>query len=226
MNTVVIMAGGFGLRLHPLTEHTPKPMLKVGQKPMLEHLINRFIDQGFKNFVFMVHYKSKIIVEYFGTGKEFGCNIQYVEEQKPQGTAGGIRLIKPHQAALDRSLIVCNADIVCDVDYTDLINFHYDKKAAITAVSTEILEQIHFGVLNIQNDVLLNIEEKPIYPYQILAGLYVLSPEVINLLPRAGAYSMPDLILKTLNEKQNVKIYPLDGNWQDLGTFEAYGEEN
>lgn len=218
MTKIVIMAGGRGLRLHPLTEHTPKPMLTYNSKPMLQEMIEDFRDQGFTDFTLSVNYLSHIIKEHFGDGSKFGVNIDYVEETEPLGTAGSLRLME----IPDEPFIVINADIICKVDYKQLILFHKGWKANTMVVcSTNYQHQIPFGIIQVgAGRDWCEIEEKPVRNYQIVAGIYVFPPSIFREFPE-GYLDMNDLITKALID-HDICLYPLENHWQDVGTLEVF----
>lgn len=211
MTLVVIMAGGLGQRLRPLTDHAPKSMLPVGGKPMIEEVIDQFVEQGFKDFILTTCYKAELIEEYFGDGSWKGVNISYLREETPQGTAGALRNVSSWGP-----FIVCNSDVQTHIDYEDLLNHHARSGCEATMCLARYQEQIHFGVAKIKDDVVEAIEEKPIYDYWVSAGINVLEPHLLDAIPD-GPYNMPDLLMST-----RPSAYHIMGFWADLGTFEAY----
>ena len=228
MTTVLIMAGGRGQRLHPLTEHTPKPMLQVGQKPMLETIIEGLVGQGFDDIILAVHYKADLISDHFGDGARFNAAIGYIYEKEPLGTAGALRLLPTD---LEGSVIVVNADIITDLDYNDLMKFHNESGTLATICLALHQYQVPFGVAKVAGDKVYHIDEKPISNFQVNAGIYVIHPFLIDLIPREKRYDMPDLLEDALNKKAvdgapTVSGYVLSGCWADVGTFEAYREAN
>lgn len=216
--TVVIMAGGRGLRLHPLTEHCPKPMLKLGVKPMLQEIIEHFALQGFKKFKISVNYKAEVITDYFGDGSDFAVRIDYIHEKEPLGTAGSLRILKiPREP-----IIVMNADIITEVNFRELMGSHNHSGALATACLALYQEQIPYGVAKLEGNQLLRVEEKPIINYPVLAGIYVLSPGALKEIPRQGPYDMTDLITKLAHKSGAVHTYELKNHWQDIGTFQDF----
>ena len=211
------------MRLHPLTLKDPKPMLKVGSKPMIELLMERFSAQGFKSFVLSVGYLADVIINYFGDGRKWGWDIDYIYEDQPLGTCGALRELK-----FSESFIVINADIRVEIVYQKLLNFHSFHGKQATACLALHQQQIHFGVAQVDVTTkageLLLIEEKPIINYPVIAGIYVLDPSVRHLIPD-GPHNMPDLLAKIV-KLGGVSTYQITGDWADLGTFESYtGEE-
>lgn len=211
MTTVVIMAGGRGKRLRPLTDKTPKPMLPVNGKPILEWIIKRFIDQGFKEFTISLGYLGEVIEDYFGDGLRFGCHISYVWESQPLGTAGALRLLEPQS-----SFIVINADVLTSCNFNDLVRYHINSGADATIGAATHRIEIPFGVLRTKNYRLIEIEEKPAYDYPIAAGIYVFSPQALEHLP-FGSVDMPEFIEKI----PDVSVFPISGEWRDIGTPES-----
>ncbi|MGA1654395.1 MAG: nucleotidyltransferase family protein, partial [Ilumatobacteraceae bacterium] len=171
-NAVVIMAGGLGTRLHPLTEETPKPMLKVGGKPILETIIQSFIDQGFTNFFVSVNYKANIISEYFGDGSRLGAKINYLHEKSRLGTAGGLSLL-PRD--IHAPIIVMNGDLLTRISVDALLDFHERESAVATMVVREDHYQVPYGVVEVDGTQIVGVEEKPIQRHLVNAGIYVIS---------------------------------------------------
>jgi NDP-sugar pyrophosphorylase family protein len=209
---ILIMAGGRGKRLMPLTKLTPKPMIKVNGKPMLEWIIKRFTDQGFKDFTISLGYLGEQIEAYFGDGSEFVCNIKYVKESAPRGTAGALSLLP----AQNEPLIVINGDVLASVNYKDLLRFHRNHGALATVGAATHRVEVPFGVLNVKDYRLQAIEEKPAYDYPIAAGIYVFSPEAMDYLPE-GCVDMPEFI----EAIPDVSVFPISGEWHDVGTHET-----
>lgn len=203
------MAGGRGERLRPLTDHEPKPMLRLGTKPILECVLDRFIAQGFRDFILSVHYRAALIEGYFGDGSKWGVAIRYVHETEPLGTAGALGLLPP----LDGPFIVANADVIADIDYADLLAFHDGSGAEATMCAALYQHQVPYGVLEVRGQFLAGVREKPIQSWAVNAGVYVLDP---GLLPGIkGRCDMPDLL-----RPLGVAVYQLDGFWSDVGRFE------
>ncbi len=223
MTTVVVMCGGRGMRLHPLTEHTPKPLLRVGSKPMLETIVTRFRDQGFHEFVFVCNYLANLIEDYFGSGEELGVCIRYVYETEPLGTAGGLALIPPEW--LTSPFIVTNGDVLADLDYKALLATHEKNHAFATAALGYHQVQIPFGVCDQEGDLLINIREKPIEGFSVLAGIYVLDRDRVRRLLDCDSPNfsdMPEILLRL----DRVAAHPIEGYWHDVGTFESIVRAN
>ncbi|MFX0560591.1 nucleotidyltransferase family protein [Tepidibacillus infernus] len=222
-NWVVIMAGGLGTRLKPLTENTPKPLLKVGSKPILETIIENFIDQGFHRFYLSVNYKAEMIKEYFGNGSKWGIEIRYLYEDKRLGTAGALSLINdiPNQP-----IIVMNGDILTKINFQQLIDFHINMKGQATMCVREFSYQIPYGVVKINNHRLLTIEEKPINNYFVSAGIYVLNPEVLPMIPENQFYDMPSLFENIINRGLESLVFPIREYWLDIGRLDDFKRAN
>lgn len=213
------MAGGRGLRLHPLTEHTPKPLLAVGGKPILEQIVEGFVSQGFKQIWLAVHYKHELIEQHFGNGHKWGAKIRYLSETTPLGTAGALRLL-PEQ---DKPFIVCNGDVLTHLNYGRLMESHARQNGQITACLALHQHQVPFGVAHFNDaDELTGFAEKPIDRVLVNAGIYVLEPDVMRSAPPAESFDMTDLI----DNVERLGHYPISDFWLDVGTFEAYTRAN
>jgi dTDP-glucose pyrophosphorylase len=215
-NLVVVMAGGMGQRLHPLTIDTPKPMLKIGDKPVLEILIENFIKNGFHNFCLAVNYKSEMIKSYFGNGERWGINIRYVEETKRMGTAGALTLL---QEVPEQAFFVVNADVMTTVDFQSLLQYHSECGVHGTMCIREQEQAILYGVVerDTNTHLLKNIVEKPVRQFFVNAGIYILEPGILALLEADTFCDMPDLLMKCLNSNYNVATYPIKEYWLDIG---------
>ncbi|WP_312470775.1 nucleotidyltransferase family protein [Neobacillus sp.] len=222
-NTVILMAGGLGTRLRPLTNYVPKPMLKVGDKPILETIIDSFKSFGFTNFILSINYMKEMIKEYFQDGTHLGVNISYIEETKKLGTAGALSLLaeKPIQP-----FFVMNGDLLTKINFEKLIEFHNKTNSFATMCVREYEYQVPYGVIETEEHRLLSINEKPVYKSFVNAGIYVLSPEILKFVPKDEFYDMPDLFKKLMNEKQEVSAYPLSEYWLDIGRLDDYEQAN
>ncbi len=212
-NLVVLMAGGMGTRLHPLTKELPKPLIKIGGKPILLLILERFISLGFNRFILTVNYKSEMIIEYFGDGSRWNVSIEYVHEPKQLGTAGSLSLISDRPST---SFIVMNADLVTSLDYRQLLDFHLEHKSLATMCVREYDYEIPYGVIEIKDNCVHNIEEKPLYKYFVNAGIYVLEPEVLDLLSSGLHLDMTQLFGEILKENKPV-VFPIREYWMDIG---------
>lgn len=222
-NTVVLMAGGLGTRLRPLTEDCPKPLLKVGSKPILETIIESFVEQGFSNFHLSVNYKADMIREYFGNGSRWGIDIHYLQEDKRLGTAGSLSLL-PFRS--QEPVIVMNGDLLTKVNYQQLLDFHLQQQAAATMCVREYTVQIPYGVVRLQDQMLTGIEEKPVQKFFVSAGIYVLSPSTLDMIPRDAFYDMPTLFDELVKKKERTAAFPIREYWLDIGRFEEFERAN
>ncbi len=213
-NKVVLMVGGLGTRLRPLTKNTPKPMLKVGNKPILETIINNFKKYGFVDIVLSVNYKAELVKEYFGDGSEFGVNITYIYENKRMGTAGALSLMK---GMFDESFFVMNGDLLTNINFEHFLNFHTKNSSVATMAVREYEYQIPFGVINQSDGAITSIVEKPTHSYYVNAGIYILNPEVIELIPKEQFYDMPTLFEELIKQNKTPLSFPVDEYWLDIG---------
>lgn len=222
-NQVVIMAGGLGTRLRPLTDTLPKPMLKVGSKPILQIILERFKQQGFRNIFLCVNYKSHIIEKYFGDGSKFGLHITYIREEKRMGTAGALSLI----SNLNDDFIVMNGDILTDIDFTKMLHFHKQNESDATMGIREYSTQIPYGVVNTNGTKIISIEEKPSLSFNVSAGIYTLNPKVLQLIPKDEFFDMPALFETILAKNDyNTFSYLIEDYWIDIGRKEEYDRAN
>ncbi|ETT87863.1 nucleotidyltransferase family protein [Viridibacillus sp. FSL R5-0477] len=222
-NTVILMAGGLGTRLRPLTENIPKPMLNVGNKPILETIIEGFKQYGFTNFILSVNYKKEVIQDYFQDGSAFGVSISYIEEDKRMGTAGALSLLKEKPSS---PIFVMNGDLLTQVNFEQLLQFHEETEAAATMCVREYEYQIPYGVIETEGQQLVSIKEKPMHRSFVNAGIYVLSPEVFDYIPQDEFYDMPDLFKKLMDEQNNVSAFPVREYWLDIGRMADFEQAN
>lgn len=222
-NKVVLMVGGLGTRLHPLTKDTPKPMLKVGDKPILHTIVERFASYGFVNIVMCVNYKADAIQNYFGNGEKFGVQIEYVLEQERMGTAGALSLLttRPGEA-----FFVMNGDLLTNVNFESLLDYHQTHQAAATMCVREYDFQVPYGVVNIDGHKVTSIVEKPVHKFFVSAGIYMLSPQVLDLIPNGEYYDMPTLFEKLIAQNQNTVSFPIHEYWLDIGRMNEYEQAN
>lgn len=218
-NMMVIMAGGKGTRLRPHTEHCPKPMLPVGDKPMLEHIIDRAMSQGFNHFMLAIHYLGHMVEDYFGDGSKMRARIEYIREQAPLGTAGALGLLTSRPAA---PFVVTNGDVLTDINYADLLDFHIRQQAAATMAVRTHEWQHPFGVVQTKGLDIVGFEEKPINRTHINAGVYVLSPTTLNELSANEHCDMPTLIERLQVRGQRTVAYPMHEPWLDVGRPSDY----
>jgi dTDP-glucose pyrophosphorylase len=213
-HVMVIMAGGQGTRLRPHTENCPKPLLPVGGKPMLEHIIERARAEGFRRFVIAVHYLGHMIEEYFGDGGRWQVRIEYLREPQPLGTAGAIGLLQPRP---DAPFIVTNGDVLTDIRYGELIEFHARHGAAATMAVRMHEWQHPFGVVRTRGVDIVDFEEKPVSRTHINAGIYVLDPSALDTLRAGESCDMPTVFIRLRERSARTIVYPMHEPWLDVG---------
>lgn len=222
-NKVILMVGGLGTRLKPLTDNTPKPMLHVGGKPILETIINKFASYGFVNIVLCVNYKSNMIKDYFSDGKKFGVNIEYIFEEKRMGTAGALSLLENQP---NEPFFVMNGDLLTNVNFEHLLEYHLKNTSIATMCVREYDFQVPFGVVEIENGKIKSIKEKPTHKFFVSAGIYMLSPEIIKQIPKDVFYDMPTLFEKLIGFNHNIVSFPIREYWLDIGRIEEFEKAN
>jgi len=222
-NRVVLMVGGLGTRLRPLTETTPKPMLHVGGRPILQTIVEKFVAYGFVNIVMCVGYKSNIIQDYFGDGSSFGARIEYVVEHKRMGTAGALSLLKQRP---QEPFFVMNGDLLTNVNFEHLLDFHESSGAVASMCVREYDFQVPYGVVRIEAGNICSIEEKPIHKFFVSAGIYMLDPHCIEMIPNDEFYDMPTLFETLIARQQKSVSFPLREYWLDIGRIEEYEKAN
>lgn len=222
-NKVILMVGGLGTRLRPLTEKTPKPMLKVGNKPLLQTIVEKFAEYGYTNIMMCVNYKSHIIQEYFGDGSEFGVSIEYILEEQRMGTAGALSLLKEKPT---EPFFVMNGDLLTNVNFEHLDNYHSANNSMATMCVREYDFQVPYGVVSMENSKIISIEEKPTHKFFVSAGIYMLSPEILKYIPENEFYDMPTLFEKLISENENIISFPLREYWLDIGRIEEFEKAN
>lgn len=222
-NKVVLMAGGLGTRLKPLTDNMPKPMLHVGDKPILATIIENFAKYGYTDVVLSVSYKSHIIEEYFGDGSAFGVNIDYVNETKRMGTAGALGIMRDK---LTEPFFVMNADLLTNINFEHLHNYHTSHDAIATMAVREYDFQVPYGVVNIQDGRISSIEEKPTHKFFVSAGIYMLEPRSLEFIPNDEFFDMPSLFEKLIADGRNAVSFPIREYWLDIGRLSDYEKAN
>lgn len=220
---VVIMAGGQGMRLSPFTRILPKPLIPIGEKPIIELIMEKFIHYGCRQFYLLLNYKANIIKAYFSESllqddNLRGININYVEETHPLGTAGGLSLLKE----IKTSFFVSNCDILVEADYADILDFHRKNKNKITMAVCMKHYTIPYGICEIfNNGALKRVKEKPEYDFLVNTGLYVLEPQILKSIPANKVYHMTDLVNDTLKKRKKIGVYPIsEKSWLDMGQWE------
>ncbi|PWC09728.1 nucleotidyltransferase family protein [Brenneria corticis] len=219
-NPVFLMAGGFGTRLKPLTDSCPKPLLKVGDKPILETTLNNFISHGFKNFYISTHYMPEMIMDHFGDGSKWGVNITYVYENNPLGTGGALGLLPKDIPQLP--LLMMNGDVLTNVDYQNLLKFHNEGKADATMCVREYQYQIPYGVVTGKGNKIVEMVEKPVQHYYVNAGIYVISPKLFNSVEKDKKIDMPTLLEEEIKKMGEVLMFPIHEYWLDIGRMDDF----
>jgi len=222
-NAVVLMAGGLGARLRPLTADIPKPMLTVGSKPIIETILESFSRYGFRNFYFSVNYKADKIRRYFKDGNQYGVNITYLNETHQMGTAGALSLL-PN--LITEPIIVMNGDILTDINFEHLLNYHLLAEAKATMCVREYQLQVPYGVVETKGASIQRITEKPIQKFYVNAGIYVLNPEVLELIPKGSSFDMPELFQTLIKSGQKGCSFPIKGYWMDIGQPNDFEQAN
>ena len=222
-NRVILMVGGLGTRLRPLTQDTPKPMLKVGNKPILQTIVEKFAEYGFVSITMCVNFNASIIRDYFSDGREFGVNIDYVLEQKRMGTAGALSLLKERPS---EPFFVMNGDLLTNVNFEHIFNYHTLHKATATMCVREYDYEVPYGVVKMNDNKITAIAEKPVQKFFVSAGIYMLSPEILDLIPKNEFYDMPALFEKLIKLSKNVISFPIREYWLDIGRMEEYQRAN
>lgn len=213
-NWVVLMAGGLGERLRPLTNDTPKPLLNVGDKPLLHSILDTFVEQGFSEIFISVNYRSNAIKEYFGDGTKWGVNIHYLEEQGRMGTAGALSLLPDTPQA---PAIVMNGDLVTRVNFQRLLEYHAEQRRCATMCVREYDFQVPFGVVSLDGNRIIAIDEKPIHRFFVNAGIYVLDPSVIRQIPPGRRTDMTQVFEQAIDHGRETSVFPIHEYWLDIG---------
>jgi dTDP-glucose pyrophosphorylase len=223
-NPVLLMAGGFGTRLLPLTKETPKPLLKVGKLPILETIITQFIDAGFHNFYISTHYKSEMVRKHFGDGSAWGVSIQYIHETKPMGTAGSLGLLP--RDIQDLPILVMNGDLLTKVNFEHLLEFHKEQGGVATMCVREYDFQVPYGVIESKECRITSIVEKPVHQFFVNAGIYVLNPALVKSVDGKTYLDMPSLLKSRIENGEQVDTFPLHEYWIDIGHLEEFERAN
>jgi dTDP-glucose pyrophosphorylase/predicted transcriptional regulator len=213
-NTMVIMAGGKGTRLLPITRDIPKPMLLISEKPIIEHIIERAKVQGFKNFVLAINHLGHLVENYFGDGSFLDVNIDYIRESNPLGTAGALAFLNPRPS---EPIVVTNGDVITEVNYSDLLDFHLHNEADGT-MAVQVFDWVNpYGVVETNEIEIIGFQEKPINKFLINAGIYVLNNSFFSLIDKSKPYQMPDLFMTIRKNGGKIIVYPVHEKWIDVG---------
>lgn len=214
-NAAVIMAGGKGTRLGALTKHVPKPMLPVAGRPILERLVLQLVGHGVRRIYLAINYLGQVIEEHFGDGTRFGCAIDYLRETEPLGSGGALSLLGDREN--EHSIVVMNGDLVTELDVSRLLHFHESGGYAVTMCLRGYRVDIPFGVAEVNGDELVGLREKPQHDYLINAGVYVVSPETLPLVPARQEFPMTSLFDLCFERSLRVGAHVIDGDWLDVG---------
>lgn len=222
-NWVVLMAGGHGNRLLPLTNDCPKPLLKLNGKPILEIILENLIAHGFTKYFISVNYKAEMIEDHFEDGSKWGIDIEYLREEKALGTAGALGLLKRRPTS---PFIVMNSDLLTNINFSQLLDFHKVHKAAATMCVRDYRFQVPFGVVSLDQFSLRSIDEKPTHNFFVNAGIYVLSPESLNFIPKGILYDMTALFQDLVKSGHDAVAFPIREYWLDIGRFDDFEKAN
>jgi NDP-sugar pyrophosphorylase family protein len=223
----VLLAGGMGVRLRPLTYSIPKPLLPVGEHPILEEIITRLKGFGLREFIMAVGYRAELIETYFRDGAHLGVQIEYAHESEPLGTAGPLALVRKqfgHTSGKDDSLLVMNGDLLTELDVRRLIEFHEQGRNDITVVTRDYQLKHPYGVIELDGDRITSVAEKPTVVDTINAGIYVFRWATLDLVPSGQPFEMPDLLNAALNAGLTVRAYPFSGAWLAIDRLEQLEE--
>jgi len=219
-NPVFLMAGGFGKRLQPLTNNTPKPLLKVGAKPILESILEQFIEAGFYNFYISIHFKAEMVRDYFGDGSKWNVNIKYVFEKSPLGTAGSLGLLPKNLP--DMPILMMNGDLLTKVDFVELLNFHLHHGGDATMCVRAYDLQVPYGVVKSKDHLITSIEEKPKHSFFVNAGIYVLNSSMFLDIDGKSYIDMPTLMQDTIDNSGQINMFPVHEYWLDIGHINQF----
>ncbi|MFB3895944.1 MAG: sugar phosphate nucleotidyltransferase [bacterium] len=218
----IIMAGGQGTRLQPFTHTIPKPLLPVGRKPIMQIIIEQFRDFGFTDIAITTGYKADLIAAYFQDGKNFGVNIRYVVEEKQLGTAGGLGKLKEW---LDQPTILINGDILTKTDFKKMYQYHLDHNQSILTIGVKQQSfPIPFGVAELKENKIIQVTEKPTLTFPIIAGIYIVSPEIVNYISGNEYLDITDVIKTLIRDKKEISIYTINKYWKDIGRIDDFDE--
>ncbi len=218
----VIMAGGLGTRLFPLTKEIPKPMLPVAGRPMLEHIVQQLGCAGIRNVSISTFYKGETIKAHFGDGKAFGVDVSYITENEPRGTAGSLSLMPD----ANETLLVTNGDIITRLDYRKILAYHREHRALMTVGVRKYEVAVPFGVVETRGALVAKLTEKPTFAFFVNAGIYVLDPLVRSAIPQDGKFDMTELIQALVEDGNLVVSFPIVEYWLDVGRHGDYEKAN
>jgi len=224
-NRVILMVGGLGERLKPLTNETPKPMLNVGGKPILQTIVERFVSYGFTNITMCTGHKSNVVKDFFEDGAKFGAKVDYIFETKRMGTAGALSLLAS-KIEVDDPFFVMNGDLLTNVNFENLLDFHLNNDAAATMCVKEYDYKVPYGVISLNDINITSIQEKPVHNFFVNAGIYILNPNCIELIPKNQFFDMTSLFDKVIRKKYKAISFPIREYWLDIGRHSEFQEAN
>jgi dTDP-glucose pyrophosphorylase len=219
-NVVFLMAGGFGKRLQPLTNHCPKPLLNIGSKPLLEIIIENFVDAGFYRFFISIHYQPEMIRQRIGDGSRWNVEIEYIHEDQPLGTGGSLGLLP--KDLINEPMFMMNGDLLTNLNFQTLLEFHECNDGIATICVREYEHRVPYGVVRGDGSQVVSIVEKPVYKEFINAGIYVLSPGVLKAVEPGRNIDMPTLLGEFINKQKTVNMFPVHEYWLDIGRIEDF----
>ena len=219
----IILAGGKGTRLGPLTYAVPKPLLPIGRKPILEIIIEQLRKSGFVDIILTVQYKAELIEAYFRDGSSFVVNVTYIREKGPSGTAGPLKLA---EHLLTEPFVAMNGDLLTKLDFGAMYQAHLEKSAELTVGTVNYATKLPYGIISMHDGKIVKIEEKPELNFCANAGIYVISPSALDVIPVGEFFDMPDLIQKLIDQGRKVETYPIKEYWRDIGIMKDYEEAN
>lgn len=223
-NPVVLMAGGLGSRLGELTHDTPKPLLHVGDRPLLETILLQLVEQGFERFFLSVNYKAEMIVEHFGDGSQWGVDIRYLHERERLGTAGALHLLPE---GISENVLVMNGDILTKVDLRHMLTTHKVSEASLTMAVKDYALKVPYGVVDVDSQsTILSFREKPSHRFFVNAGIYVISPQLLPKIPSNRYFDMPSLFELLKRDGQKMSAFPIREYWLDIGQPKDYEQAN
>lgn len=216
-NIVIIMAGGLGKRLRPFTDHTPKPLLEINGRPILEIILGNMISEGFTNFFISINYMAEKIIDYFGDGSRWKVNIEYLQEKEPLGTAGSLSLL---EVIPKKPMVVLNSDLVTKASFQDMLEFHSQQKnSELTMGLVEYDFKIPYGIVTLDDINIVEIKEKPVQNFFVNAGIYIIEPRVLKEIPHNTFMDMTDVIRNIINSSKKTTAYPIREYWIDVGRY-------
>jgi len=215
----IVLAGGKGTRLAPYTTVLPKPLMPIGEMPILEIVIRQLQKHGFDNLTLAVGYLAELLMAYCGDGSKFGVTLDYSREEQPLGTAGPIALV-PN---LNATFLVMNGDLLTTIDYAAMLKYHRERGALATIACYQRDVKIDLGVLDVDSDNwVANYIEKPTYHYSVSMGIYLFEPEILKYIPANQRLDLPELVIKLMQDGKKVNVFNFDGYWLDIGRHDDY----